>query len=101
MYIINMSSKVKDKIVKSKKSIKQKIESCHLIILFLKSIKLKKIEDECIFLNIINLFSKKILSQKHEKFTKKSIEKKMLNNDFDNMLNNVSPLKFINWFLDI
>ena len=101
MYIINMSSKVKDKIVKSKKSIKQKIKACDLIKIFLKSIKLKKIEDECIYLNIVNLFSKKILTQKYDKITKEFIEKKILHNDFEIMIDKVSPLKFINWFLDI
>lgn len=100
MYIINMSSKVKDKIVRSKKTTKQKIQACELINLFLKSIKLKKIEDECLYLNIINLFSKKILSQKYQEITKEFIEEKMLNSKFDKMLNDVSPLKFINWFLD-
>ena len=100
MYIINMSSKVKDKIVISKKTIKQKTESCELINIFLKSIKLKKIEDECLYLNIVNLFSKKILSQKHQEITKEMIEEKMLHNNFDKMLNDVSPLKFINFFLD-
>ena len=100
MYIINMSSKVKDKIVRSKKTIEQKIEACELINVFLKSIKLKKIEDECLYLNLVNLFSKKILSQKYQEITKKIIEEKMLHSKFDKMLNDVSPLKFINWFLD-
>ena len=101
MYIINMSSKVKDKIVKSKKNIKQKIEACELINYFLKSIKLKKIEDECVYLNVVNLFSKKVLNQKNDKITKQTIEKKMLDTNFDTIINDMSPLKFINWFINV
>ena len=100
MYIINMTSKIKTKIVKCKKPLSDKIEGCKLINYFLKSIKLKKIEDECKYLNIINLISKKILS-KPDHLTEKNINKKLLDKKFDIILNTYTPLKFINWFLDI
>ena len=99
MYIINMSSKVKDKIVKSKKSIDDKIKCCKIINYFLKSIKLKNINDECKYLNISNIFSKKILNQK-KLITKEQIELKLIDKEFDTIFNSVTPLKFINWFLN-
>tara|TARA_B100001063_G_C16773922_1_gene563685 strand:+ start:95 stop:916 length:822 start_codon:yes stop_codon:yes gene_type:complete len=100
MYIISMTSKIKDKIVKSKKSTRDKIKYCKVINYFLKSLKLKKITDECKYLNISNLITRKILNQKHIITTEK-IDKKILDKDFDTNLNCYTPLKFINWFLNI
>ena len=98
MYIINMVSKVKDKIVKSKKPLTEKTEACKMINYFLKSIKLKKIEDECKYLNISNIISKKILNQKNL-ITKEMIETKLIDKQFDVIFDTYTPLKFINWFL--
>lgn len=99
MYIINMSSKVKDKIVKSKKSIDDKVECCKIINFFLKSIKSKKIDDECKYLNISNLFTKKVLNQK-KLITFDKIELKLIDKEFDTIFYSFTPLKFINWFLN-
>jgi len=99
MYIINMSSKVKDKIVKSKKSLDDKIKCCKIINYFLKLIKLKNLNDECKYLNISNLFSKKILNQK-KLITTEKIELKLIDKEFDTIFNSFTPLKFINWFLN-
>ena len=100
MYIIAMSSKVKDKIIKSKKSINDKIIVCKKIIYFFKSIKTKKMNDECKYLNICNIFTKKALSSKNN-ITIEKIDKKFIDKDFDNILNSYTPLKFINWLLNI
>ena len=100
MYIITMSSKVKDKIIKSKKSINDKIFICKNIIYFLKSIKTKKIHDECKYLNICNIFTKKALSSKNN-ITIEKIDKKFIDREFDIVLNSYTPLKFINWLLNI
>lgn len=100
MYIINMVSKVKDKIVKSKKHLCEKIEACKMINYFLKCIKLKKIDDECKYLNISNIVSKKMLNQKNV-ITKEKIESKLIDKQFDVILETYTPLKFINWFLNV
>ena len=100
MYIITMSSKVKDKIIKSKKSINDKIFICKNIIYFLKFIKTKKIHDECKYLNICNIFTKKALSSKNN-ITIEKIDKKFIDREFDIVLNSYTPLKFINWLLNI
>ena len=67
---------------------------------FLKSIKLKNIEDECKYLNISNIISKKILNQK-KLITKEKIESKLIDKKFDSILDSYTPLKFINWFLNV
>ena len=100
MYIINMTSKVKDKIIKSTQTILCKTKICENIIYFLKSINTKNIEDECAYLNICNIFTKKALSLKNN-VTIENIDQKFIDKEFDHILNSYTPLKFINWILSI
>ena len=99
MYIITMTSKVKDKIVKSKRTLDQKIKSADIIIYFLNSIKTKNISDECQYLNICNLFVKKVFFGKHN-IEKANINKKLLSKKFDKNLESLTALKFINWLFN-
>jgi len=99
MYIINMTTKVKDKILKSKKTINEKIELCKIINYFLINLKIKNIKDECKYLNICSLISKKVLYGK-KNITTELIDNKLSNKDFDDKLQNNTPLKFVNWLIN-
>ena len=99
MYIINMTTKVKDKIIKSKKTVSEKIKLCKILNYFLNNLKIKAIKDECKYLNICNLISKKILQDK-KNISIESIDSKLSDKDFDEKLVNNTPLKFVNWLIN-
>lgn len=98
MYIQKMNSKVMDKYLSLILPMSQKIEICENFLYYISLLKTKNIIDECLFLNLINLFFKKI--KKKKIINKSQITKKLYSNDCNNILFLSTPVKFTNWLFN-
>lgn len=98
MYIQKMNSKVMDKYLSLMVTVNKKIEICDSFLHYISLLKTKNINDECLFLNLINLYFKKI--QKKIYIDKNQLTKKMYSPKCHDLLKVVTPLKFTNWLFD-
>ena len=99
MYIQKMNSKVMDKYLSLMLPIEKKIEISELFLHYISLLKTKNINDECLFLNLINLFFKKI--HKKNYITKINITKKIYSKDCNDKLFLSTPIKFTNWLFNL
>ena len=97
MYVITMLQKIVTKIVKIKEDLTKKIFICEIYLNFIKTSSISSIKDEGIFLNICNLLLKKLClnPEKIQKNIKKNIETE----DFDEKINSLTSVKFVNWVI--
>ena len=89
-----MVKKIFDKYIKLDVSLSEKIYICELYLLYKNILQSKNIKNECKFLNLSNLFFKKI---SNIKFTKEQLNRRMYENDIQTKLTTLTPLKFTNW----
>ena len=98
MYIQKMASKIINKIIYSKHSIIVNIEICDKYLYYKNLLDSKNLDmDECVFLNLSNLFLKKI---QIKNISEKDIYSKIYNKDCDDNIKKYSPLKFTNWLFN-
>lgn len=98
MYIQKMNSKVMDKFLSLILPIDTKIDISEVFLYYVSLLKTKNLKDECLFLNLINLYFKKI--QKKKYITKDMITKKLYSSECNQMLFLQTPLKFTNWLFN-
>ena len=98
MYIQKMASKIINKIIYSKHSIIVNIEICDKYLYYKNLLDSKNLDmDECVFLNLSNLFLKKI---QIKNISEKDIYSKIYNKACDDNIKKYSPLKFTNWLFN-
>lgn len=97
MYVITMLQKIVTKIVKLKENINKKIYICEAFFNFIKSSSISSIKDEGIYLNICNLLLKKLCLNPEK--VSNNIEKNMQTEDFDQKINSLTSVKFVNWVI--
>ena len=97
MYIQKMASKIINKIIYSKHSIIVNIEICDKYLYYKNLLDSKNLDmDECVFLNLSNLF----LKNTNKNISEKDIYSKIYNKDCDDNIKKYSPLKFTNWLFN-
>lgn len=99
MYIQKMGEKILVKYLNANLSIGEKISICKLFTYYKNILAVKNMTDECGFLNLSNLFFKKIL--KGKKITQEIIKNKMYSLQCNEKLSNTTPIKFTNWLFNV
>lgn len=99
MYIQKMGEKILIKYLNTELSMAEKIHICKIFTYYKNILAVKNITDECSFLNLSNIFFKKIL--KGKKITETIIKNKMYSPECNEKLNNVTPVKFTNWLFNV
>tara|TARA_B110000977_G_C11042595_1_gene479373 strand:- start:400 stop:1233 length:834 start_codon:yes stop_codon:yes gene_type:complete len=99
MYIQKMINKAVNKIIIMDKKVKEKIDICEKYLFYKNLLKNKCIiMDEGLFLNLSNLFFKKI--QNDTDISIEDIGKKMYHKDSGEKIVTKTPLKFTNWLFN-
>lgn len=99
MYIQKMGEKILIKYLNADLSIGEKINICKIYTYYKNILAIKNITDECHFLNLSNMFFKKILKGKF--VTEYTIKNKMYSSECNEKLNSFTPTKFTNWLFNV
>lgn len=95
MYAQKMVCKIFNKYINLPFSIVEKLKICDCFIYYKSLLLTRQMEDECKFLNLCNLYFKKIQNKKS--IDKIKIKKKMFDKKCGEKLQNLTALKFTNW----
>ena len=98
MYIQKMVKKILSKFLLLAIPFKKKIEICETYLYYKNLLYSKHVTDECKFLNLTNIFFKKLLQNK--KITIDAINSKMYSAICEEKLSTMTTLKFTNWLFD-
>ena len=98
MYAQKMVCKIFNKYINLPFDIVEKLKICDCFIYYKSLLSTKGIVDECKFLNLCNLYFKKVQSKKN--IDKIKIKEKLFDKKCLHKLENFTPLKFTNWLFN-
>ena len=93
-----MVCKIFNKYINLPFGIVQKLNICDSFIYYKSLLLTKELNDECKFLNLCNLYFKKIQNKK--KIDKIKIKQKLFDKKCNEKLENLTALKFTNWLFN-
>ena len=98
MYAQKMVCKIFNKYINLSSDIVEKLRVCDCFIYYKSLLLTKNINDECKFLNLCNLYFKKI--QNNKKIDKMKIKSKLFDKKCGEKLDKLTALKFTNWLFN-